>query len=227
MYDIIKHYEKVSPEILKAYEVMDESASINECLKVNGAVTHEFRPVWPGKRIIGTAFTVKARPGDNLILHKAISLLKPGDVLVVSCDGYQESGGMWGGIMSLAAKTNGAVGMVIDGCVRDTMVMQEIGFWVWSRGIDVKMSTKITPGKINHPVIIGGVLVNPGDLVFADNDSVVFVPRELASSTLETAIKREENEAKVIAETKKDGCYVYNTNFKAKFDALGLSEAPE
>ncbi len=227
MYDIVKKYKKVSPETLKRYEVMDESASINECLKINGAVNHDFRPVWPGTRLVGTALTVQVRPGDNLILHKAVSMVQPGDVLVVSCDGYLESGGMWGGIMSLGAKSNGAVGMIIDGAVRDTMLMKEIGFWVWSRGINIKGSTKVTPGKINNPIMIGNVRVNPGDLVFADNDSVVFVPCDLAESTLEIALKREEDEAKVSELTKKDGSWVYNNKFKAKFEALGLSEEPD
>lgn len=227
MYDIVKRYERVSAEIIKGYEALDESASVNECLKVNGALNHDFRPVWPGTHIIGSAFTVKARAGDNLILHKAISLLKPGDVLVVTCDGFLESGGMWGGIMSLSAKANGAVGMIIDGSVRDTMLMKDVGFWVWSRGINVKMSTKVTPGKINVPITIGNVVVNPGDLIFADNDAVVCVPRELAASTLEIALSREKDEAITIANAKKDGSWVYNNKFKAKFAALGLSEEPD
>lgn len=92
---------------------------------------------------------------------------------------------MWGGIMSNAAQVQGASGLVIDGCVRDTMMMQRIGFPVWSRGISVKRSTKRTPGTINHPIVIGNVYVEPGDLVVADNDAVVIVPKADAEEVLQ------------------------------------------
>ena len=104
MYDVVKTYEKVSQEWIDKYSVIEESASINECMEVSGSLNHEFRPVWPESRAVGAALTVRARPGDNLIIHKAISMLKPGDILVVTCDGFQESGGMFGGIMSTSAK---------------------------------------------------------------------------------------------------------------------------
>lgn len=223
MFDIIKNYEKLSPELVAKYAKLEESASINECLKVNGALNHDIRPVWPGSRMCGTAVTVCARAGDNLMLHKAITMIKPGDVLVITCDGFQESGGMWGGIMSNAAQTMGAAGMVIDGCVRDTMMMKEINFPVFSRGISVKRSTKALGGTINHPIVIGGVLVNPGDLVFGDNDSVVVVPREQAEEIYELAIAREQHEDNTLVRARKDGTVTYQT-FAKEFEALHLSE---
>ena len=228
MFDIIKTYEKVGADIIKKYDTLDESASINECLKVSGALNHDFRPVWPGTKIIGAAFTVRARAGDNLILHKALTLLKPGDVLVVTCDGFLESGGMWGGIMSTAAKAMGCPGMIIDGSVRDTMLMKEIGWYVWSRGIDVKRSTKATGGKINHPIVIGNVPVNPGDLVFADNDGVVIVPRLQAAEVFDMACEREKREAVLLEKVRKDGTQTFNGNeaFKAAYEKLGLTEEP-
>ena len=229
MYDVIKNYPKVSAELVKKfYDTLDESASVNECLKVNGALNHDFRPVWPGTRIVGSAFTVRARAGDNLILHKAITLLKPGDILVVSCDGFLESGGMWGGIMSLAAKTMGCPGMIIDGCIRDTMMMKKIEWWAWSRGVGVKKSTKLTGGQINHPIVIGNVMVNPGDLVFADNDGVVIVPREQAQEVYDLAAGRESKEGDLIARVKGDGTLTFNGNeiFKANYAKLGLTEEP-
>lgn len=223
MFDIIKNYDKVSAELVAKYAKLEESASINECLKVNGALNHDIRPVWPGSRMCGTAVTVCARAGDNLMLHKAITMIKPGDVLVITCDGFQESGGMWGGIMSNAAQTMGAAGMVIDGCVRDTMMMKEINFPVFSRGISVKRSTKALGGTINHPIVIGGVLVNPGDLVFGDNDSVVVVPREQAEEIYELAIAREQHEDNTLVRARKDGTVTYQT-FAKEFEALHLSE---
>ena len=224
MAKVNKHYEKVSDELIEAYRKIDESASINECLPVSGALQHDFRPVWPGVRSCGRAFTVRARAGDNLILHKAITMLRPNDFLIVTCDGFQESGGMWGGIMSLSAKTQGCVGMVIDGCVRDTMMIRDVDFHVWSRGISIKRSTKMTDGEINVPIVIGNVAVNPGDLVFADNDAVVVIPRGIAEETLEKALAREAHEEHMKEMVQKDPCYSFNVNFKAKYDALHLTE---
>jgi len=225
MYDVVKSYEKVGDDLLRRYGELDESASINECLPVNGALAHDFRPVWPEQKVVGRAFTVRARPGDNLILHKAITLLQPGDVLVVTCDGFLESGGMWGGIMSQAAMTMGAVGLIIDGCVRDTLMMKKIGFKVWSRGISVKGSTKSTAGKINHPITIGNVLVNPGDLVFADHDAVVVVPRLQAEDVLKKAIDRERHEDETLKKVLKDGTFTFFGNpFHETYARLGLKE---
>ena len=228
MYDIVKTYKKVDESLIKKYrDDLEESASIYEVMG-SGALNHDFRPVWPETRIVGSAFTVQARAGDNLILHKAITLLKPNDVLVVSCDGFQESGGMWGGIMSVAAKTMGCPGMIIDGCVRDSIMMKNIEWWVWSRGFSIKRSTKMAPGKINNPIVVGNVLVNPGDLVFADNDGVVIVPRERAQEVYDQACAREKKEEGTIASVQKDGTAAFKGNaaFQEAFARLGLSEEP-
>ena len=96
--------------------MVDESASINECLPVNGSVEHDINPIWPGHRIVGRALTVICRPGDNLMLHKAVSMIKKNDVLVIKCDGYMECGGMWGGMMSIGAKANGGEAIRVHQC---------------------------------------------------------------------------------------------------------------
>lgn len=222
--DVVKHYSSVSDSLIERYRAIEESASINECQSSNGALQHDFRPVWPEQRAVGRAVTVEARPGDNLILHKAITMLKPNDFLVVTCNGFQESGGMWGGVMSLSAKTQGAVGMVIDGCIRDTIAIKRSGFNIWSRGISIKGSTKATPGKINHQIVVGNVVVNPGDLVFADNDAVVIIPQEHAEEVLEKAIQREKIEQEAERVIVNDPWYSFNTHFKTKYASLGLTE---
>lgn len=228
MLDVVKTYEKVSPEWVEKYEKIGESASINECMEVSGVLSHDFRPVWPGTRAVGTALTVRARAGDNLIIHKAITMLKPGDVLVITCDGFQESGGMFGGIMSTVSQKLGARALIIDGSVRDTMLMKEIGFPVWSRGINVKRSTKLTGGQINVPIIIGGVLVNPGDLIFADNDAVVCVPKDKVAEVYEKAMAREaEEDARLKLMEQGEGVTTFNEAFRATYAALGLREEPD
>lgn len=227
MYDVIKTYESVSDESIRAFGQICESASVNECLAQNGALTHDFRPVWPGSHAVGRAFTVRARAGDNLILQKALTMLSPLDFLIVTCDGFQESGGMWGGIMSNAAQVQGAVGLVIDGCVRDTMMMKQINFPVWSRGISVKRSTKRTPGTINHPIVMGNVCIHPGDLVLADNDGVVVVPRQEAEQVLQRVIEREQSEAETLKHVRENGAYLFaRYGFDQAYAELGLTEEP-
>jgi 4-hydroxy-4-methyl-2-oxoglutarate aldolase len=225
MFDVVKNFERVSPEWIEKYSRLDESASVCESLSVNGALNHDFRPVWPEMKTVGSAVTVRARAGDNLILHKAITMLRPGDFLVVTCDGFHESGGMWGGIMSTAAVAMGAVGMVIDGCVRDSVVLRQSGFKVWSRGLSVKKSTKLVPGQINIPITIGNVNVCPGDLVFADNDGVIIVPHENIKEVYERTVAREEKESRVLEEVKKDGTYLfYHNPFHETYQKLELKE---
>ncbi len=227
MYDVIKTYESVSDESIRAFGQICESASVNECLAQNGALTHHFRPVWPCSHAVGRAFTVRARAGDNLILQKALTMLSPLDFLIVTCDGFQESGGMWGGIMSNAAQVQGAVGLVIDGCVRDTMMMKQINFPVWSRGISVKRSTKRTPGTINHPIVMGNVCIHPGDLVLADNDGVVVVPRQEAEQVLQRVIEREQSEAETLKHVRENGAYLFaRYGFDQAYAELGLTEEP-
>ena len=225
MHDVVKNYPRVSDELIRKYAAVDESSSINESLSVNGALPCDFRPVWPEQRMVGRAFTVRAGPSDNLILHKAITMLSPGDVLVAACDGFLEAGGMWGGLMSQAAKTRGAAGLVTDGSVRDTVMMKRISFPVWSRGIGVKSSTKRLGGRINHPITIGGVLVNPGDLVFGDNDGVVAVPREQAEAVLEKALRREAQEEETLKRVMDDGTHIFFSSILHEtYAKLGLSE---
>ena len=228
MYDVVKTYDKVDSQWLEKYSAIEESASINECMDVSGALNHDFRPVWPGTRAVGRALTVRARAGDNLIIHKAITMIQPGDVLVITCDGFQESGGMFGGIMSTTCKKLGAQALIIDGCVRDTMMMQKVGFPVWSRGISIKKSTKLTGGQINVPIVIGGVLVNPGDLIFADNDAVVCVPREKVAEVYDRAMAREAHEDNMLERVLREhDLTTFNDDFRATYAKLGLSEEPD
>ncbi|MET3506471.1 RraA family protein [Halalkalibacter oceani] len=223
MYDIIKTFPKVDKELVAKFAAIEESASINESLTVNGALNHSIRPLWPETRLCGTAFTIQARPGDNLIIHKALQLIEPGDVLVITCDGFLEAGGMFGGVMSTFAQKRGCAGLVMDGSVRDSIHIKEIGFPVFSCGVSVRSSTKITGGKINHPINICDVTVHPGDLVFGDNDSVVIVPREQAAEVYERTHKREEYEQKVLKDINEKGVSNYE-QFEKAFAALGLTE---
>lgn len=199
MYDVIRKYEKVPADIIERYSKLDESASINESMpNKDGALASAIRAVWPGMRMCGAALTVQCGVADNIMLHKAISIAGPGDVLMVTNGGYTEAGGLFGGMMCASLKAQGAAGIVIEGACRDTMQIKEVGLPVFAENVCVKASTKLSPGRINHPIVIGGVRVCPGDLVFGDNDSVVVVPRAMARQVLETAEAREKREAAML-----------------------------
>lgn len=223
-YDVIKNYEKVPQDVVDAYARLEESASINESMpNRDGALDSRLKPAWPGARMCGTAFTVQCGIGDNIMLHKAISMARPGDVLLVTNGMYDEAGGMFGGMMAASLKTQGGAGLVIEGACRDTAMLQELAFPVFSRNISMKATTKCCPGRINHPIVIGGVRVCPGDLVFGDNDGVVVVPREQAAQVLATAQAREERENGMLSKILAGETTTFDM-FRQNYEQLGLTE---
>lgn len=224
MYDVIKKYEKVPDDIVARYAKIDESASINESMpNKDGALCSRIKAIWPEMRLCGTALTVQCAVADNIMLHKAISMAGPGDVLMVTNGNYDEAGGLFGGMMAASLKTRGAAGIVIEGACRDTVLIKELGFPVFAQNVCIKATTKFSPGKINHPIVIGGVSVKPGDLVFGDNDSVVVVPRELAEQVLEAAERREANEEVMLPKILKGEMTTFDM-FRENYNKLMLSE---
>lgn len=224
MYDVIKSYEKTPKDIVDRYAKLEESASINESMpNKNGALSSRIRAVWPEIRMCGTAVTVQCGIGDNVMLHKAISMAGEGDVLLVTNGDFDEGGGMFGGMMAASLKSRGAAGLVIEGACRDTVLIKSLGFPVFSRNICIKATTKICSGKINHPIVIGGVYVEPGDLVFGDNDGVVVVPRKIAESVLESAEAREKNEEGMLQRILNGETTTYEM-FRSNYEKLNLSE---
>jgi regulator of RNase E activity RraA len=153
----------------------------------------------------GNAVTVRVRAGDNLLIHKALDLLQPGDVLVVDSEG-DVSRALVGEIMMTSARVRGAVGFVMDGAVRDAEAFEEHRFPCWARGVSLRGPYKDGPGSINVPVSVGGMLVNPGDVVVGDSDGVVAVPSALAVEVAAKAREKVEVEQATIAAIK-DGTY--------------------
>jgi len=144
-------------------------------------------------RVAGPAFTVEVRPGDNLMIHAAIAIAQPGDVIVVDGKG-DRSCALMGAIMMTACKTLGIAGVVLDGSHRDTEEILALGYPVYSVGANPNGPTKNVPGRINWPISCGGVAISPGDLVVGDGDGVVVVEREKAESLLQLAAKKIEEE---------------------------------
>jgi 4-hydroxy-4-methyl-2-oxoglutarate aldolase len=196
MYDVIKSFLRPDEAVVRALGKI-QSATLHEAMGKRGALPNWIKPIWPETVLCGVALTVKSRPGDNIMLHKAVSLAKPGDILVVENDAFQEAG-LWGEIITVAAMQKGIAGIVTNGAVRDTVPIRTLGFPVFCGAVSIKGTTKAVPGKINVPVSFEGVVVNPGDVIVGDNDGVVVVPREEAKQVLEASEAKEKAEAEII-----------------------------
>jgi regulator of RNase E activity RraA len=155
--------------------------------------------------VCGNAFTVRVRAGDNLLIHKALDLLEPGDVLVMDGEG-DTSRALVGEIMMTSARVRGAVAFVVDGAIRDAEAFEEHRFPCWSRGVSLRGPYKEGPGSINVPVTVGGLLVRPGDVIVGDSDGVVAVPAALAAEVASKAREKVSQEQATIAAIK-DGTY--------------------
>jgi 4-hydroxy-4-methyl-2-oxoglutarate aldolase len=159
-----------------------------------GAMHGRIRAISPDMKLAGPALTVEVRPGDNLMIHAAMTLAQPGDILVIDGKGDQ-SCALMGALMMTACKALKLGGVVVDAAVRDSLELHELGFPVFSAGTNPNGPTKNVPGRINWPISCGGVTVSPGDLVIADADGVVIVERDRVGSLLDEAEKKTAAEA--------------------------------
>lgn len=198
--DIVKDFPRVAPDLV-AQAAQYQPAIFSDINGRRGALHGRIQALRPRMKVAGPAFTVEVRPGDNLMIHAAMALAKPGDVLVIDGKGDQTSA-LMGTIMMTACRQLGLAGVVVDGAVRDSLEIDEMDYPVFSVGTNPNGPTKNNGGRIGQPVSVGGVTVHPGDFIIGDGDGVVVVEREALAALLPLADHKVKAEAKRIAQIK-------------------------
>ena len=196
MVNVVKTIPRCSNELLARYQDQ-ASATVHEAMGRRNAMAPEIKPIERAMRFAGRALTVRCHTGDNLMLIKAISMARKGDVIVADM-GNAVANGPFGEVLAVECVTKGLAGLILNCAVRDSQEIIRLGLPVFSAQICISGTAKATLGTINHPVSCGGVIVNPGDVVVADADGVVVVPLDEAEDVLNAANSRTAKEAEVM-----------------------------
>jgi 4-hydroxy-4-methyl-2-oxoglutarate aldolase len=222
---IVRRIQRAAADVIRTLGEQGV-ATVHEAQGRTGLMRPYMRPIYPSAKASGSALTISCQPGDNLMLHAAIELCEPGDVLVVTTTS-ESTDGMFGELLGVSARAHGVAGLVIEAGVRDVADLTTMDFPVWSKAISAQGTVKNTPGSVNVPVVCAGVTIHPGDVIVADVDGVVVVPRSDAAEVARLGADRVAKEQKTRERLRKGELGLDFYGLRAKLAELGVQYVDE
>lgn len=201
---IVSSFTRPDPELVKQFAGMPV-ANIDDNMGRIAAVHQSIRPL-NKTPLVGVAFTIRMPQGDNLMFHKAMDMAQPGDVIVMDSGGFDDRA-IFGELMATYCKVRGLAGLVVDGAVRDYASLSEMDFPVYAKSVTPNGPYKNGPGEINVPVVVGGKLIRPGDILVGDQDGLIVIPPEIAREVLDKTHAVMDKEAKIMQDILEKGIY--------------------
>lgn len=222
---IVRRIARPDPAVVKILGSAG-TATVHEAQGRTGLLRPYMRPIYPTARVAGPAVTISSQPGDNLMIHASIEVCQPGDVLVVTTTS-ESTDGMFGELLGVSCQAHGIAGLIIDAGVRDTAELTSMNFPVFAKAVSSQGTVKNTAGDVNIPVVCAGAMINPGDVIVADADGVVVVPREKAAQVAQASEQRIAKEEKTRQRLRNGELGLDFYGLRAKLGELGVEFVDE